>query len=429
MNKQQNDRFVKTLIFAFLLGFMVPSGAETKSPLDISQHPTSPEYQSLFIDQVVPLDTQLSWKRRFLGDESFNVNESLPSTGLVIEQLSINSSNGMNMSESEGTSQSGFDTTGVVKQVKLSEGKVKIKHGPVERLGMPAMTMIFRVADTSQLSGLEKGTEVSFNVDNTAAGFSITELKMVGGDTDSSFDTRGKIKSIRSSQGKVKIEHGPIDRLGMPGMTMMFKLKNPEMLEGLERDMQVEFDVENGPGGFEILRIKPVMIAESKIESEVVSKRFCYAIGPFKKQSKALLVSGRYQKSGTVTKLTSSVEPGYVGDMVYIDGHISRDAALSTAKELEASGISDYVILNAFGKQNILSLGVFGQKQNAMNLKSRIEALNFTVKIESRYRESTSYWLHYEQLNMSKPLNLLSAQEVSSGVSQITSNCKVGEGA
>ena len=143
MNKQQNDRFVKTLIFAFLLGFMVPSGAETKSPLDISQHPTSPEYQSLFIDQVVPLDTQLSWKRRFLGDESFNVNESLPSTGLVIEQLSINSSNGMNMSESEGTSQSGFDTTGVVKQVKLSEGKVKIKHGPVERLGMPAMTMIF----------------------------------------------------------------------------------------------------------------------------------------------------------------------------------------------------------------------------------------------------------------------------------------------
>ena len=115
--------------------------------------------------------------------------------------------------------------------------------------------------------------------------------------------------------------------------------------------------------------------------------------------------------------------------MVYIDGHISRDAALSTAKALEASGISDYVILNAFGKPNILSLGVFGQKQNAMNLKSQIEALNFTVKIESRYRESTSYWLHYEQMNMSKPLNLLSAQEVSSGVSQITSNCKAGEGA
>jgi Cu/Ag efflux protein CusF len=501
LNTQQNYRFVKTLIFTFLLGFMVPSGAETKSPLDISQHPVSPEYQSLFTDEVVPLDTQLSWKRRFLGDESFNAEESLPSTGLVIEQLSINSNDSMSMSKGEGANQSGFDTSGVVKQVKLSEGKVKIKHGPVERLGMPAMTMVFRVEDTSQLAGLEKGTEVSFNVDNTAAGFSIThieassksfdtsgvvkqvklsegkvkiehgpidrlgmpgmtmmfriedpsqltglvkgsevsfnvdntaagfsitELEMVGGDSDSSFDTSGKIKSIRASHGKVKIEHGPIDRLGMPAMTMMFKLKNPEMLEGLERDMQVEFDVENGAGGFEILRIKPVMTAISKIELEVADKRFCYAIGPFTKQSKALTINGRYQERGTVTKLTSSVASGYVGDMVYIDGHASRDAALSTAKELEANGISDYVILNVAGKRNILSLGIFGQKQNAINLKSRIEALNFAVKIESRYRESTSYWLHYEEMNLSKPPNLLSTLEASSGISLTPSKCKSG---
>ncbi|NCF36542.1 MAG: hypothetical protein GWP56_09160, partial [Gammaproteobacteria bacterium] len=35
-----------------------------------------------------------------------------------------------------------LDATGVIKQIKASEGKLKIAHGPIERLGMPGMTMM-----------------------------------------------------------------------------------------------------------------------------------------------------------------------------------------------------------------------------------------------------------------------------------------------
>jgi Cu/Ag efflux protein CusF len=500
LNIKQRNRLIVTLFSSFLLGYISPGAADAPSPLDVDQHPSSPRYESLFPDQVVPLDTQLSWKHRFLGNESFNAEEKLPSTSPVIDQSSINSA-GESSINGGGTKSGGFDTTGVIKQVKLSEGKVKIKHGPIERLGMPAMTMMFRVEDSNQLAGLEKGAEVSFNVDNTAAGFSIThleasstsfdttgvvkqvkisdgkvkiehgpidrlgmpgmtmmfrvqdisqlngvekganvafnvdnssagfsitKLKLVGEDPDNPFDANGTVKSIRPSQGKVKIEHGPIDRLGMPGMTMLFKVKNPDDLAALERDMQVEFNVVNGPGGFEISLIKPMAAVAAKTGSKVIGKGLCYAIGPFRNRAKAQAVSGRYQERGAITKLSSSDEREYIGDMVYIDDLGTRNAALSTAKDLKARGITDYIILNEPGKQNALSLGIFGSKQNAERLKARVEAMNISVKTEARYRERTIYWLHNEQLSVTEPLELLTVEDLESGISQVPDNCKAG---
>ena len=70
-------------------------------------------------------------------------------------------------------------------------------------------------------------------------------------------DATGVVKTIRAEQGKVKIEHGPIDKFGMPAMTMVFKVQNPADLEKLEKGMAVEFDVDSSSGGFEIIRIKP----------------------------------------------------------------------------------------------------------------------------------------------------------------------------
>ncbi|MEO8158432.1 MAG: copper-binding protein, partial [Betaproteobacteria bacterium] len=40
---------------------------------------------------------------------------------------------------------------GEVKKVDKDTGKVTIKHGPLENLGMPAMTMVFRVKDPAML--------------------------------------------------------------------------------------------------------------------------------------------------------------------------------------------------------------------------------------------------------------------------------------
>ena len=122
------------------------------------------------------------------------------------------------------------------------------------------------------MGGITKGDEVGFNVDNSSAGFVVTKIMSMTMMKDShtahsspnsdaanpGMDATGVVKTIRPDQGKVKIEHGPIDKYGMPAMTMVFKVQDSSDLEMLEKGMAVEFDVDNSSGGFEIIRIKPI---------------------------------------------------------------------------------------------------------------------------------------------------------------------------
>jgi Cu/Ag efflux protein CusF len=42
-------------------------------------------------------------------------------------------------------------------------------------------------------------------------------------------------------------------------MTMMFQVQDAAMLEGIEPDTEVDFDIDNSAGGFEITNIKPTI--------------------------------------------------------------------------------------------------------------------------------------------------------------------------
>ena len=53
-------------------------------------------------------------------------------------------------------------TSGVVKKIDLEQGKITISHGPIANLGMPAMTMVFRVADASLLKSVKSDDKIDF---------------------------------------------------------------------------------------------------------------------------------------------------------------------------------------------------------------------------------------------------------------------------
>jgi Cu/Ag efflux protein CusF len=72
-----------------------------------------------------------------------------------------------------------MDVRGVVQTVRELQGKVKIKHGPIVKYGMPGMTMMFKVVDVALLKGLQKGSQVDFNIDNSSGGFVITDIVSV----------------------------------------------------------------------------------------------------------------------------------------------------------------------------------------------------------------------------------------------------------
>lgn len=53
---------------------------------------------------------------------------------------------------------------GTIVGIDAERGRITLKHGAIEALGMPAMTMVFRVADPSMLMQLNAGDGVRFTV-------------------------------------------------------------------------------------------------------------------------------------------------------------------------------------------------------------------------------------------------------------------------
>jgi Cu(I)/Ag(I) efflux system periplasmic protein CusF len=68
--------------------------------------------------------------------------------------------------------------------------------------------------------------------------------------------TQGTIKKVKLDQGKISIRHGEIKNLDMPGMSMIFRVADPKMLEGLKPKQKVEFYVVMKNGSMLIKQIR-----------------------------------------------------------------------------------------------------------------------------------------------------------------------------
>ncbi len=65
---------------------------------------------------------------------------------------------------------------GEVMKVDRSAGKVTLKHGPIKRLDMDAMTMVFRVADPAMLDRMKTGDKIEFEADRVNGAITIVKL-------------------------------------------------------------------------------------------------------------------------------------------------------------------------------------------------------------------------------------------------------------
>ncbi|WP_093168765.1 copper-binding protein [Variovorax sp. YR216] len=68
---------------------------------------------------------------------------------------------------------------GEVRKVNREAGKLTLRHGPLENLDMPAMTMVFTVADPKLLDGLNEGDKVRFAADRKDGKFVVTAIERV----------------------------------------------------------------------------------------------------------------------------------------------------------------------------------------------------------------------------------------------------------
>ncbi|MES2237167.1 MAG: copper-binding protein [Pseudomonadota bacterium] len=73
---------------------------------------------------------------------------------------------------------------------------------------------------------------------------------------DAAAATEGVVKKIDKDAGKITIKHGPISNLQMPGMTMVFRVADPAMLNQVKEGDKVKFHVEKMNGALTITKIE-----------------------------------------------------------------------------------------------------------------------------------------------------------------------------
>ena len=68
--------------------------------------------------------------------------------------------------------------------------------------------------------------------------------------------TEGEIRKVDKDTKKITIKHGEIKNLDMPGMTMLFQVKDPAMLEMVKPGDKVKFRAEKAGGGIVLTEIQ-----------------------------------------------------------------------------------------------------------------------------------------------------------------------------
>ena len=69
--------------------------------------------------------------------------------------------------------------------------------------------------------------------------------------------TQGEVRKVDKENKKITLRHGEIKNLGMPGMTMVFQVKDPVMLDKLQPGDKVLFSAEKAGGAIVVTRIEP----------------------------------------------------------------------------------------------------------------------------------------------------------------------------
>lgn len=67
----------------------------------------------------------------------------------------------------------------------------------------------------------------------------------------------GEIRKVDLDNKKVTIKHGEIKNLDMPGMTMVFQVKDPAVLEKAKVGDKIRFKAEKAGGAMVVTDIKP----------------------------------------------------------------------------------------------------------------------------------------------------------------------------
>ncbi|NMG56898.1 copper-binding protein [Aromatoleum aromaticum] len=70
--------------------------------------------------------------------------------------------------------------------------------------------------------------------------------------------SEGTVKKVDKAAGKITINHGPLENLGMPPMTMTFRATDPSMLDAVSEGDRIRFAAQRIDGVFSVTKLEVV---------------------------------------------------------------------------------------------------------------------------------------------------------------------------
>ncbi len=142
-----------TLLSALTLGLTLPVGALAQMPMDQKNMPMDHGKMGMAKDKMGMAQDKMD-----MAQDKMDMAQD--KMGMAQDKMGA----GMSM------------TAGEVKKIDQEAGKITLKHGPIEHMEMPGMTMAFTVKDKNQLSNLKPGDKVQFTVVNENGKMVITSI-------------------------------------------------------------------------------------------------------------------------------------------------------------------------------------------------------------------------------------------------------------
>ena len=102
---------------------------------------------------------------------------------LIVAAMSVGATataqmSGMDMPASTKAASAPMSVTkGEALKVDSAAGKVTLRHGSIDNLGMPGMTMTFPVADKKLLAGIKDGDSVQFTAERVNGAVVVTTIE------------------------------------------------------------------------------------------------------------------------------------------------------------------------------------------------------------------------------------------------------------
>ena len=78
----------------------------------------------------------------------------------------------------------------------------------------------------------------------------------------------GEIKKVDKDTGKLTIKHSPITNLGMPAMTMVFRVNDPALLDKVKNGDKIRFAADKVGGVLTVMRVEPASAAVGNSQAD-----------------------------------------------------------------------------------------------------------------------------------------------------------------